>query len=269
MADTIQEIEDEIDAQITAAPELVNLNSTSNIALYKIYRSCIAFILNLYQRQQDDYQAAIETVVEQKQFGTDPWWQQTMLAYQHGDLLQFINNVFQYAAIDPTKQVINLCSVSGSGGIATLKCASLVGGVPQQLTDDQIAGAQSYAYEQRPCGINPVVQSFPADKLKIYLTIYYNAQGDLPTIKGLVEAAITTYLGQIDFNGTLYINKMIDAIQAIPEIIDDQVFVVQLLAKPSTTGYSNVVSSYQAEAGYFIIDPDFQLSDTLTYQSAI
>jgi hypothetical protein len=268
MAQTIQEIEDSIDAQVAAAPELVDLNSTSNIALYKVYRKCIAFILNLFQRQQDDYQAAIQTTVEQKQFGTDPWWQQTMLAYQHGDLLQFINNFFQYAAIDTTKQVINLCSVKGQGGLALLKCATLVDGVPQVLTDDEIAGAQSYAEEQRPCGITPVVQSFPADMLKLFLKIYYNPQGDLPTIKSQVEAAITNYLDTIDFDGVLYINKLIDAIQAIPAVINDQVFVVEVAAKPSTGAYADIVSSYQAEAGYFIVDPDFPLSTTLTYVAA-
>jgi hypothetical protein len=268
MADSIETIESNIDAQILAAPALVNLNSTSNVAKYKVYRSGIAFILNLFERQQDDYQTNIETIVEQKQFGTDPWWQETMLAYQHGDLLQFINNVFQYPVIDPTKQVINLCAVSGSRGVAVLKCASLVDGVPQPLTDDQIAGALSYAQEQRPCGIDPVVQSYPADLLKLYLNIYYNAQGDLPTIQGFVEAAITSFLTKLDFNGVLYINALIDAIQAIPAIIDDQVFVTQVAAKPSGGAYINITSSYQAQAGYFVIDPDLPLSSTLTYIAA-
>lgn len=265
MADTIEDIEAQIDAQVAADDTLVSLSSTSNAARYKGWRGAIAFILNTFQRQQDDYQAAIQTLVDTKQFGTNEWWEQKMLEYQHGDLLQFINNVYQYALVDATKQVINLCSIATDNKIVILKAATLVDNVPQPLTDDQIAGAQSYANEIRPCGITPVVQSYPADNLKIYLKIFYNPQGDLPTVKNEVEAAILNYLDTLDFNGILYINKLIDAIQAIDAVIDDQVVVVQIAAKSSLVGYANIASSYQAVAGYFIIDPDFPLSATLQY----
>lgn len=268
MADTIADIEQMIDEKVEAAPDLVTLNSPSNVANYKIWRSCIAFIYNLFQRQQDDYEETIQTIVETKQFGTDPWWQEKMLAYQHGDLLQFINNVFQYSVIDDSKKVINLCAVSGSGGLALLKCATLVDNVPQPLTNDQVLGAQSYANEIRSCGITPIVQSYPGDLLKLFLKIYYNPQGDLPTIQGLVQTAINGYLDNLDFNGIFYINKLIDAIQAVPGIINDQVFVVQIAAKPSTGAYGNIISSYRPLAGYFVIDPDYPLANTLEYIAA-
>jgi hypothetical protein len=257
MADSIATIEAQIDAQVAAEPALTDLNSPSNVANYKVIRSCIAFILNLFERQQDDYQTNIQTTVENKQF-----------AYQHGDLLQYINNVFQYGTIDATKQVINLCAVFGSGGVALLKCATLVNGVPQKLTDDQVAGAQSYANEIRPCGIDPIVQSYDGDLMKLYLNIYYNPQGDLPTVQALVYAAIQNYLDTLDFGGIFYINKLIDAIQAIPAIIADQVFVVQIASKSATDPYADIVSSLRALSGYFLIDPDFPLSATLNFIAA-
>lgn len=272
MAESIANIEADIDARIAADPNLsVELNSTSNIAVYKLWRAGVAFVLNIFQRQQDDYQSNVQTLVDAKQFGTDPWWQQQMLAYQHGDIVQFINNRFQYAAIDPTKQVINLCAVDGQKRIATLKCATLVGGVPQPLTNNQILGAQSYANETRPCGVTPVVQSYPADLLKLFLNIYYDPQGDLPTIQAAVEAAINAYLitlSTTDFNGVLYINRIIDAIQAVTGVIKDQVVVVAVSVKPTTGVYTNVASDYQALSGYFQIDPAFPLSSTLQYVAA-
>jgi hypothetical protein len=265
MADSIANIEAQVDAQIALDNSLVDLNSTSNVALFKGLRSCFALVMNLFERQQDDYEAKLQAIVDNKNAFNNRWWEELMIAYQHGDLLLYVDHQYKYQPVDPTHQVISLCKASGSGGVALLKCATLVGGLPQPLSGDQLAGAQSYANEMRPCGIDPIVQSYPGDLLKLFLNIYYNPQGDLPAIKSLVEASIITYITTLDFNGVFYINNLIDAIQAIPAIIDDQVVVVQAAAKPNTGGYADIVSSYRPLAGYFVIDPDFPLSATLTY----
>ncbi len=268
MADSIEVIEEMIETQIAADPNIEVLDTNpSLIAMFKNFRHAIAFVLNFFQRQQDDYETRIVGIVNTRELYTDEWWQEQMFAYQYGDLLLFINKVFQYAIVDPTKCPIQLCTPSGSGGVITLKCASLVGGVPQQLTISQQAGAQSYAEQKRPCGLDVVVQSYPADLLKLYFNIYYDPQLDESELRVLVEAAINNYintLSTINFNGVFYVNKLFDALQVIPGVIKDQVIPTELAAKSTIVAYADFTSHYQSVAGYMVIDPDFPLSSTIT-----
>lgn len=272
MANTIAENESIIDQQIAASPDIEVLSeNTSNVSIIKTLRSSVALFHSLMQRNQDDYLVTVENAINNNHFGTDPWWIEQMKAYQYGDLLSFINNIFQYAVIDATKNVIQLVAVVSDNGIVTLKCASLINGVPQQLSDAQLAGAQAYAKETRPCGITPVVQSYAADLIKIVGNITYDPQGDLPTIKIAVYAAINSYLNNLsttEFNGTFYINKLIDAIQTIPGVIEDQVLFTEVAAKSALLAYTDIISHYPAVAGYFVIDSAYPLAATLNFVAA-
>ena len=211
MADSIAVIEELIETQIAADPNVGTLDANpSEIAIFKVFRHAIAFVYNLFQQQQDDYEVKLQAIVDNNQIGTDPWWEEQMLAFQYGDLLVYMNNQFVYPVINPSNQVIQLCAVVGGGGIITLKCASLVGGVPQQLSISQLAAANSYAKQKRPCGLDPIVQSYPADLLKLYLNVTYNPQADPAATLILVEAAINNYinnLSTVNFNGIFYVDR--------------------------------------------------------------
>lgn len=116
-----------------------------------------------------------------------------------------------------------------------------------------------------PAGIRITLDSLPADKLRSTITLYYNAQLDLGDIKTSVEAAYLNYINTLGFDGTYYINKMIDALQAIPGVINEQVFVTDISVKQGNGAYQQFTSKYQPISGYFIVDADFPLDATITY----
>jgi hypothetical protein len=225
------------------------------------------------------FQANIQSIIDNNQYGTDPWWYNKLLAMQYGDMLVYLNNIYQYAVIDPTKQIVGFCSINSLNGIVQIKVATNNAGVPGQLSTDQLNGVISYCSQIQPSGIRFSVLSLPADVLQFIANIYYDASGDITVIQPAVEAAINAYLSSLNaivtsaagapitknFDGSIYVDKLINAIQAVPGIIGPQVAITSISAKQGTNGYTAFTSSYQPESGYFIIDPAYPLANTLTY----
>lgn len=265
MARTAEEIEQQIIDQKAASAALVELNSVSNTAIYRLWIFITAQILHYFEVLQDAFKAEVQAIIDNNQYGTKSWWYNQAKAYQHGDLLQNINNVFKYAAVDVSKQIIKYCSINDLGGKVQIKVAKQVGGEPVVLTVGELNGVVDYANEIRPAGTPITVQSLSADLVKLTLNVHYNANGDINIIKPAVELAITTFLSNIQFDGIFYINRFIDAIQAVPGIINDQVEVIGAAAQGSGDPYVSFTSKYSSKSGYFKIDPNFPLSTQITY----
>lgn len=275
MARTAEEIQDQILTVKATRPELGGLNSVSNSAIYLLWIILTSNIIAFFERIMDLFKADVKAIQDSKQYGTDEWWYDVVLAYQHGDLLAFIKNIYQYPVIDPTKQIVKFCSITSLNGSVQIKAAASAGGQPVVLDNDQINGLTAYLKQKRPSGSRWVVQSLQADTLKIFGNVYYNASGDINIIRPAVKAAIQTFLLDLNtasstatnrnFDGTLYVNKLIDAIQAVPGVIENQFDLTQISAKNGADAYKIFTSSYAPKSGYFKIDPDFDLDTTLIY----
>ena len=280
MAQTTGEVQAEMDTEQAAQAALVTLNSTSNTAIYTLWKYITATIIVFFEEVMDAFQTDVQDIINNNQYGTDPWWYGKLLAFQYGDLLVFLNNIYQYAVIDTTKQIVGFCSINSLNGIVQIKVAANVNGQPGVLSADQLNGVISYCSQIQPSGIRFSVLSLPADVLKFIGNIYYDAAGDITVIQPAVEAAVNNYLANLNtvvtsaagapitknFDGSIYVDKLINAIQAVPGIIGPQVEVITIAAKNGGSGYTDFTSSYQPESGYFIIDPDFPLANTLTYK---
>lgn len=279
MAQTTTDIENEMLTEKAAHTELDPLDSESNVAIWRLWMHITATVIVFFEELMDLFKIDVQAIIDNNQYGTDSWWYKKLLAFQYGDFLVYLNNIFQYVAIDPTKKIIGFCSVTSINGIVQIKVAKNVSGQPVVLTTDELNGVVSYCSQIQPSGIRFAVLSLAADKLKIYANIYYDASGDITAIQAAVEAAVATYLVGLNnivtspagapvtknFDGTLYANKLIDAIQAVPGIIGNQVDITTIAAKNGGGSYATFTSSYRPESGYFIIDPDFTLDSTFTY----
>lgn len=265
MARTPEEIKAQMLAEKELQTELSTLNSVSNTAIWRLWIFITTMTIYYFEVAQDAFKASVQSIIDNNQYGTLTWWYNQVKGYQHGDLLSFINNVYKYPAIDAEKQIVKYCSVTDNGGKVQIKVAKQSGNEPVVLTESEIAGVVDYVNDIRPAGTQITVQSLAADLVKLNLNVYYNANGDINLIKPAVEFAITNYLANIQFDGVFYINRLIDAIQAVPAVINDQVEVLEAAAQGSGDAYKVFTSRYPAKSGYFKIDPDFPLSTQINY----
>lgn len=269
MAQETEEIYQEILAEKESKPELSGLDSPSATAEWQLWLRLFAQLFRYLQEKWDAFKIELQGVVDANQFGTFEWWTTKVRTFQYGDMLQFINNKWQYAVVDPAKQIVKYVSVSDERGIVGVKAAKQEDNRPVPLSTPEAAALLSYIRDIRPPGTRIVVESLPADKLRSIMTVYYNAQMGEAAIREAVEKAYINYINSFydikNFDGIYYINRMIDAIQAIPGVVEDQVLITEIAVKQGADPYTQIVSKYQAKSGYFEIDPDYPLSDTITY----
>jgi len=265
MARETEIIYNEALAEKQAQPELAQLNSPSTTAIWSNWLRIFASIIHLFEVKMDTFKAEIQNIIDTNQYGTLYWWALRVKEYQHGDLLQFLNNHFVYPAINPLKQIVGLVSITDERGIVKVKAAKVINNLPKELSATEAAGLLSYCQQIRPAGTRIAVESLPADLMKVRLNIYYNAQIDLDTLKPAVEAAFINYINTLEFDAVFYVNKMIDAIQLVPGVIKEQVEVLDIAVKQGLDPYTQFTTKYQAKSGYFKIDTDHPLSSTLNY----
>jgi len=126
MARTISVIYDEIVAEMatmsslnafqpnvhSAQTFLTELTSSSKVAIWKSFLWVVAFALWVNEVLLDKHKEEIELRAREIIAGTPSWYRDQCLLFQYGSALQWINNRFQYSAIDETKQVIKRSSCS-------------------------------------------------------------------------------------------------------------------------------------------------------------
>lgn len=268
MAQSISDIETQILTEKANHTELDGLNSTSTVAIWRLLVTVFATVVVLFQQVMDLFKSDIQTIINSNDYGTDPWWQQKILAFQFGDVLSFINNRFQYAAVNPANQIVAYVAISSVGGRVQIKAAGSSGGVPAVLNNTQFNALLAYCQQIRPAGVRFTLISLAADTLKLYLNVYYNAQANLATVQPAVEAAINSYLATLyttRFDGSITVDGLINAVQAVPGVAGPQCEVLNVWAKNGANPYVQFTAAYQPLSGYFEVDPAYPLSATINY----
>jgi len=265
MARETEEIYQELLAEKQARPELSGLDSPSNTAVWRYWLRLLAQLFRWNEEKQDAFRGEIEQAIYDSQYGTFEWWTARARAFQYGDILQFMDNKYRYAAIDPARRIVHFVSVTDERGMVKVKAAKMGNGRPEPLNAGEAAALLAYARSIRPPGTRLAVESLPADRLKTRLRVHYNAQVGLQAVREGVEAAYIDYINNILFDGVYYVNGMIDMLQAVPGVAGEQVEVLELAARQGTDPYVPFASKCRAKSGYFEVDPDWPLSATIEY----
>jgi len=235
MAKSIQQYYDELIAEkqsfsslngLTPVSEtnqqlLQDLSSTSKVSVWRLMMWIFAFGSWVIDSLFDRHKAEVNEIVANAIPGTAKWLRAEIFKFQYGDSLQWIDNKYQYAVIDATKQIVKYCAVIEVGGQVRIKVAKDNNGQPTPLTSAELTALTDYVNQIKFAGTNSAVTSNAADKLKLALKIYYDPQVLNPdgtlisdgTTKP-VENAVNDYLNNLPFNGTLYVNRLTDTIQA-------------------------------------------------------
>ncbi len=249
---------------------LQDLSSPSKVAIWRLMIWIFAFgswiIDTLFDRHVEEVNKILENAIP----GTARWLRNEILKFQYGDSLQWIDNKYQYAQVDESKKIIKYCSVNEVGGQVRIKVAKEVNHQPSPLTSNELNALKDYVNKIKFAGTNSIVTSNQPDKLKLSLKIYYDPQllhpdGTLISDGSTkpVEEAINNYLKNLPFDGTIYINRLLDEIQKAKGVIEP--YIISIEATYGALPYQVINESYRADAGYVIIDPNYPLSSNIQY----
>ena len=269
MARTIQEIQTLILQAKAQEPALNELNSTSKVAIWRLWVYIIAVAIWSLEKIFDIHRADIDKRLAELKPHTARWYRSKALAFQYGfDLLtdsdKFNNTGHTEEQIEASKIVKYSAVVeSPNEGRLIVKIAGEQGEQLQPITDAQKQAFEAYLQEIKDAGVRLSVVNYQPDVLHLQMKIVYdplvldsNGQSIIHATKP-VEETIKSYLKRLPFNGELVLAHLIDELQQaegvkIPHLV---------LAQSKHIGTNGNYGAFEAieiskipTAGYFTID---------------
>ena len=269
MARTIQEIQTLILQAKAQEPALNELNSTSKVAIWRLWVYIIAVAIWSLEKLFDQHRADIDKRLAELKPHTARWYRSKALAFQYGfDLLpdsdKFNNQGHTEEAIEASK-IVKYSAVieSKNEGRLIVKIAGEQGEQLQPITDAQKQAFEAYLQEIKDAGVRLSVVNYQPDVLHLQMKIVYdplvldsNGQSILHATHP-VETAIKDYLKRLPFNGELVLAHLIDALQQAEGVKIPHLVLAQSKNITSSGGYGafeTIEISKIPTAGYFTID---------------
>lgn len=269
MARSIQEIQELIYQSKTQEPALNELNSTSKVAIWRLWVYIIAVAIWSLEKIFDLHRADIDKRLAELKPHTARWYRSKALAFQYGfDLLpdsdKFNNTGHTEEQIEASKIVKYSAVVeSPNEGRLIVKIAGEQGEQLQPITDAQKQAFEAYLQEIKDAGVRLSVVNYKPDILHLRMKIVYdplmldsNGQSITNAFKP-VERAIKDYLKNLPFNGELVLAHLIDALQQAEGVKIPHLVLAQ--SKNINSGgeygaFEMIEISKIPTAGYFTID---------------
>jgi hypothetical protein len=264
MARTTSEIKQEIITQKNAETALNDLSSNSQSAIWNVWAFVTAQSINFHEQLLDLLKAEVEEIAASAVPGTALWLKDRSLKFQFGDVVQ-VNPDFSvgYPTINEDNMIVTQASVKQTGNrIVLIKVAK--GTTPSllALSATELSAFMSYIDKIKFAGTQTSIISLNSDKLKVAADVYYDGQYIQTTVKTNVINAINNYLANLPFDGTVNLNKLTDAIQAVEGV--DDVVLNTVVARPDTiaitsslvtnmvTGSDWIARNYETSAGHIV-----------------
>ena len=269
MARSIQEIQTLILQAKAQEPVLNELNSTSKVAIWRLWVYIISVAIWSLEKLFDLHRADIDKRLSELKPHTARWYRSKTLAFQYGlDLLPdsdtFNNQGHTEGAIEASK-IVKYSAVieSKNEGRLIVKIAGEQGDTLQPITDDQKQAFEAYLSEIKDAGVRLSVVNYQPDILHLQMKIVYdplvldsNGQSIIHATKP-VETAIKDYLKRLPFNGELVLAHLIDALQQAEGVKIPHLVLAQSKNVTSSGEYGafeTIEISKIPTAGYFTID---------------
>lgn len=264
----VRELYELLENEVNEEANLDDLDTTSKTSIWSLWLYVFAAMSWLLEGVFNAFKKETVQIIDASIAGTDRWLAAEVRKYQHGDTLIFNEDTYKYdyPTVDSEKQIVKRVAVVSGVGLTTVKVAKEVDEVPVALTTEELNGLRAYVNLKQWAGSNIDTVSYASDKIKLPIDVYFNALTPLSTIQQRVEAAVLAYLANLDFNGTVYLSKVVDAIQAVEGVVD--VTLSNVEARSDLGSFSPVDRIYNPLSGYVEIDPDFSLEDTINYTAS-
>lgn len=230
MARTVNEIKNEMTTRFVSDVTIISKygltpgqtfeQQFSIVSLENILFSLISFVLFIHEN-------IVETNALNSRPHTIRWYKDQALNFLYGLDLTWQDGQFNYDLTGVTdaedRKIIDRCAVLESNdGELVIKVAKDNGGVIEPLGSDELLKFRAYMNLIKDAGNRLRIINDNADLLKLNLTVYVNPLIiDLDTGKLLttdadvypVKDAISSYLGNLEFNGAFVKSFLQDAIQ--------------------------------------------------------
>lgn len=211
--------------------ELTEFENSSKMSILDaitwVTSSCIWAFDNLL----DVFKIDLAKDLQNRINGTPAYFANALLKYQSGDEL-IINEdgtAFSYPNIDESKRVVTKVSyaeVEEAGfhdKLMILKIATGSPGEYDKIEEGELIAIRAYLNKILFAGQHALVVSRKGDVLVPRVTVYYDGAVSENEIYSNIENQLGQYVAELEFDGVIYAQKIIDCLQKAEHVTDVEI----------------------------------------------
>ena len=246
MARTIAEIKQEIgDAYMSesAVREKYGFTASdtfegkfSKVSIEGLLFYVVAFGIWVMEKLFDTHKEEVSTMLADLTPHTTRWYR---------------NRVLSMVPSGQTEPPVKYCSVDDRGCRLKVKIAGGSAGAREPVDADTYNAVLSYLAEEKDAGLKIEVVNEDSNQLKATLSVWYDPMELVPGDKP-VEAALKAYVSNLDFDGLLTRNGIVDALREVAGV--EMVNIELLQTKYAENAWRDFGNQERAESGYWSIE---------------
>lgn len=233
-----------------------DLKSQSKVANWRLFLWIMAYASWLVEVLFGKHKEDISDLLAAKRPHTPRWYAEESKKFQYGYSLVWEGDTYAYDTDDPGSRIVKYAAATERSGKVILKVATETGGVKAPLTTPQKSIFAEFWNRWRDAGVRLEIVSQQADLLKVNMVIIrdrlvLDSTNHLlrdATVNPIADA-IDTYGASLEFNGKIYLSKLVDEIQKAEGVVD--VKLTSAHVKPYGGSWTAVDMSVEAVSGYF------------------
>jgi hypothetical protein len=208
--------------------ELTEFKNSSKMSILDAFTWVVSTCIVVFETIMDTFKIDLAKELQNRINGTPAYYASALLKYQSGDELVINEDgtAFSYDTVNEDKRVISKVSYSeySSDGfydkILLLKIATGIPGAYLQIDEKELLAIRAYVDKIKFAGTIVNVVSRIGDVLIPRVTVYYDGAVDENEVYKNIENALNEFIAKIDFDGAVYVQKVIDAIQRADHVLD-------------------------------------------------
>lgn len=238
MAQTLEEIREDIEAAQAEFPELAELNSPSATSFWRLLKNMFALLTLNLQQAMDNYRAEVDAIVDAptRRIGTLAWYADQLKKFQFGDDLSVSEKGIFYAVDKPDAKIIAQAAVEEEEGEFIGERSKLILKVAKRnannmlvkLNSEEMLALGEYVDNIKIAGTFTVLRSEDADIIRLNVLIEPNPlmidryRGNRLTDENSfpIREAIEKFLQELPFNGRLYLSALSAHLLEMEEVND-------------------------------------------------
>lgn len=228
MARTLTQIYTEAKEHRNQYLELTEFQNSSKMSILDAITWVASACIWTFENILDVYKVDLAQDLQNRINGTAKYYANALMKYQSGDELTMNDDgtAFTYPTIDEAKRIIKKVSYSEyqEEGFydkkLVLKIATGEPGAYQKISDAELLAIRAYFHQIAFAGTHATVVSRNGDILIPKVTVYYDGAVVEDEVYSNIEKALNDFISKVDFDGMVYVQKVIDAIQQVDHVVD-------------------------------------------------
>ncbi len=211
--------------------ELTEFENSSKMSVLDAFTWVVSACIWTFENLLDVFEVDLAQDLSNRVNGTPAYFANMLLKYQSGDELVVNSDgtKYSYATTDETKCVVTKVAYSEgteddfNDSLMIFKVATGEAGAYEQIDEDEMVQIRAYLGKLLFAGQHATVVSRMGDVLIPRVTVYYDGAVTEDEVYTNIEEALQNYIANLDFNGLVYAQKVIDSIQQAEHVTDVEI----------------------------------------------